>query len=77
MCVQLDGGLCSENCSTTSSVNRGGGMYGIAVFSCLLQCVCLVFWAKLQEELSSADDQSRGGRTSFGTITSEVTPVLS
>lgn len=78
LCVQLDGGFCLQNCSISNNFIRGGGMYGLIVFSCLLQCVCLMFWAKFQEEILSAHDQTPSRRGSVATTppVTEASPVL-
>ena len=56
ICVQLDGGLCVQNCYVQNNVIRGGGMFGVVLFSCLLQGVCLMFWLAFHKEIKGAID---------------------
>ncbi|KAM3577481.1 hypothetical protein VYU27_000644 [Nannochloropsis oceanica] len=77
LCIQLDGRLCLQNCSVNNTVIRGGGMYGLVVFSCLLQCVCLMFWAEFQEEVLRGYDQTPSRRSSAATPpVIETGPIL-
>ncbi len=64
VCIQLDGGLCLDNCATTNTVIRMGGMFGLVLFSALAQFVCVLFWVHFHDELLTAHDHVRGRRGS-------------
>lgn len=74
VCIQLDGGLCLDNCATTNTVIRTGGMYGLVLFSALAQFVCVLFWVHLHDELLTAHDYVGGRRGS--TVEAGAGPVL-
>ena len=63
-----------DNCAITNTVIRTGGMFGLVVFSALLQCVCLMFWVIFHEEILTAHDHVGGRRTSTEGCT--AVPVL-
>lgn len=62
VCTRLDEAYCEDNCHVDNQVDRAGSMgFGLILFTALLQCVCAVFWHKLemdvQEVCENCDNQ--------------------
>lgn len=61
VCTRLDEAYCEDNCHVDNQVDRKGSMgFGLIFFSALLQCMCAVFWHKLEMDVQEVCDNCEG-----------------
>lgn len=60
-CTRLDEAYCEDNCHVDNQVVRTGSMgFGLTLFSALLQCMCAVFWHKLEMDVQEVCENCEG-----------------
>ena len=58
-CTRLDEAYCEDNCHVDNQVVRTGSVgCGLVLFSALLQCMCAVFWHKLELDVHEVCDHN-------------------